>query len=108
MGFNKYFNPRSREGSDRAVLNKVNLFSISIHAPAKGATWHIVYGTNVYVISIHAPAKGATLIVLTRPCRYLNFNPRSREGSDSAKLHCLWLKLINTKELLFPKIQLCH
>ena len=34
-----------------------------------------------------------------------NFNPRSREGSDSAKLHRLWLKLINTRELLFPKIQ---
>ena len=38
----------------------------------------------------------------------LDFNPRSREGSDSAKLHRLWLKLINTRELLFPKIQFCH
>ena len=33
-------------------------------------------------ISIHAPAKGATMIKLTRYFHFLNFNPRSREGSD--------------------------
>ena len=60
----KYFNPRSREGSDRTLKKSVN---------------------PLY-----------------------DFNPRSREGSDSAKLHRLWLKLINTRELLFPKIQFCH
>ena len=35
------------------------------------------------VISIHAPAKGATLIVLPIALEPLNFNPRSREGSDT-------------------------
>ena len=36
------------------------IITISIHAPAKGATligWFVAY---VYTISIHAPAKGAT------------------------------------------------
>ena len=56
-----YFNPRSREGSD--VFTKLDTDSdmISIHAPAKGATFilHPVTPT-VGIISIHAPAKGAT------------------------------------------------
>ena len=33
-----HFNPRSREGSDTQVLRQTLLCSISIHAPAKGAT----------------------------------------------------------------------
>ena len=34
-----YFNPRSREGSDRPILyRRFKLLQISIHAPAKGAT----------------------------------------------------------------------
>ena len=59
-------------------------------------------------ISIHAPAKGATKLHMEEGQGHEYFNPRSREGSDSAKLHRLRLKLINIKELLFPKIQFCH
>ena len=33
---------------------------ISIHAPAKGATWHDCIQLLDDLISIHAPAKGAT------------------------------------------------
>ena len=77
---------------------------ISIHAPAKGATLGSVAVCYFRCISIHAPAKGATL--LQKDLRYrkgfqstlprrerrcfdakteagLNFNPRSREGSDA-------------------------
>ena len=53
------FNPRSREGSDIRSRWKKLLNNISIHAPAKGAT---------YWSKIIYPA--------------LYFNPRSREGSD--------------------------
>ena len=80
--------------------------TISIHAPAKGAT-PIISGSNKYLgISIHAPAKGATQILSdylngnlifqsTHPRRVRhdidfdalefrkNFNPRTREGCDS-------------------------
>ena len=38
MSQSDYFNPRSREGSDVVFLPHVNYSSISIHAPAKGAT----------------------------------------------------------------------
>ena len=54
------FNPRSREGSDFYSGGYRREATISIHAPAKGATRAkqlIVTGTE---ISIHAPAKGAT------------------------------------------------
>ena len=77
------FNPRSREGSDAlntvgipssfisihapakgATFSKASsryLINISIHAPAKGATGHPLQRVNIQTISIHAPAKGATL-----------------------------------------------
>ena len=79
-----YFNPRSREGSDDRDAMGVTItkrfqstlprrerhmsengivfyISISIHAPAKGATATAKGGTKTIGISIHAPAKGATL-----------------------------------------------
>ena len=77
---------------------------ISIHAPAKGATSHVVkislsityfnprsregsdyYGSATLSetnISIHAPAKGATVCEFKFNSRHHYFNPRSREGSD--------------------------
>ena len=84
-------------------------FKISIHAPAKGATG-CFYGTiPEFRISIHAPAKGATLLFIlfhqyqefqstlpqrerqrsctTNTTQTINFNPRSRKGSDSAVYH---------------------
>ena len=77
------FNPRSREGSDiiqtpktdipktfqstlprgeRQVRGRVQgqCGSISIHAPARGATVKVLLLFNVTSISIHAPARGAT------------------------------------------------
>ena len=55
---------------------------ISIHAPAKGATTAYKTGWLQLDISIHAPAKGATVLILSGSHLHLNFNPRSREGSD--------------------------
>ena len=59
--FRRYFNPRSREGSDYNCIAVCYLSSISIHAPAKGATlFPFNRATEAAPISIHAPAKGAT------------------------------------------------
>ena len=59
--FRDYFNPRSRKGSDLWIIRiRIKYRSISIHAPAKGAT----------IISYHS-----------RKTRQ-HFNPRSRKGSD--------------------------
>ena len=79
------FNPRSREGSDLGwfVLASLLVFQstlprgerpeerafvrflrmISIHAPARGATYPIAYTKVVQYISIHAPARGATCAI---------------------------------------------
>ena len=41
--------------------------------------------TGISIISIHAPVKGATISTPMRPGIIGNFNPRSREGSDSLR-----------------------
>ena len=102
----RYFNPRSREGSDiqptrnkretadkfqstlprgerRALLGTLtNDEQISIHAPARGATPFGRIFRLFAAISIHAPARGATDDLLAFLGQDQDFNPRSREGSD--------------------------
>ena len=56
----KYFNPRSREGSDSIDWEGRVLAIISIHAPARGATSMSTSKSSTISISIHAPARGAT------------------------------------------------
>ncbi len=57
----KNFNPRSREGSDWLANDFCQPIYISIHAPVKGATPSLLYLSPCYKISIHAPVKGATI-----------------------------------------------
>ena len=56
------FNPRSREGSDPFSITETICISISIHAPARGATEWGAAMQKLTAISIHAPARGATRI----------------------------------------------
>ncbi len=58
----RYFNPRSREGSDAQPFQIIHPH---------------------FDISIHAPAKGATSSSIAKSVAMRHFNPRSREGSDS-------------------------
>ena len=55
------FNPRSREGSDCKVHRYCKAYEISIHAPARGATFSQITQCGRNLISIHAPARGATV-----------------------------------------------
>ena len=56
------FNPRAREGRDRRCLMRCsNFIAVSIHAPARGATFANVQNADANCVSIHAPARGATL-----------------------------------------------
>ncbi len=59
-------------------------FSISIHAPTRGATCPPDLCSHLQGISIHAPTRGATSMSLTQICIRSYFNPRSHEGSDVA------------------------
>ena len=60
-GIGAYFNPRSREWSDKGTQHIHKSFKISIHAPASGATSESLYESDPIKISIHAPASGATV-----------------------------------------------
>ena len=89
---------------------KAMVASISIHAPARGATRYYIDANSGDDISIHAPARGATTfaailqvqesIFQSTPPRGgrhdgkgpysaagLNFNPRPREGGDGYIRH---------------------
>ena len=60
------------------------MITISIHAPAWGATDHRRRRHRHRPISIHAPAWGATSVCRRRFRRARYFNPRSRMGSDKS------------------------
>ena len=57
--------------------------SISIHAPARGATDVLAINGPIVDISIHAPARGATWDDHISEFGNVHFNPRTREGCDS-------------------------
>ncbi len=78
-----YFNPRSREGSDgcyQAFPITDRLFQSTLPRRERPDSSRC-FGVRP-AISIHAPAKGATVIASVPHSARLNFNPRSREGSD--------------------------
>ena len=41
---------------------------------------------GIFSISIHAPTKGATGVTMLMIADYSNFNPRSHEGSDQSRI----------------------
>ena len=55
-----YFNPRSHERSDSVILVCPAAYTISIHAPTRGATIRFGLLPKSIWISIHAPTRGAT------------------------------------------------
>ena len=99
------FNPRTRVGCDCACtcrmisscmfqsthprgVRRNNIprtpkwTSVSIHAPAWGATQGGVILQPTAPVSIHAPAWGATAAYSCSPWRAASFNPRTRVGCD--------------------------
>ena len=78
------FNPRSREGSD--ILAKVTFYFAFIFQstlPRRERRFTSITIIFPLSISIHAPAKGATKLAIFFNQYTIYFNPRSREGSDS-------------------------
>ena len=96
MGYavdNVDFNPRSREGSDVvSVCNGGVDVEISIRAPARGATYVLVFDERVVMISIRAPARGATGFseILWFPAEFQSALPRGerrvKEGLTMAHM----------------------
>ena len=59
-GFANNFNSRPSARGDGLILSAIGTFSISIHAPPRGATRYCPRGFVNRCISIHAPPRGAT------------------------------------------------
>ena len=76
------FNSRTREGCDKTRIFWDWVVSVSIHAPARGATLGIKIDCTNCLVSIHAPARGATN-EHRREKRIFGFNSRTREGCDA-------------------------
>ena len=89
-----YFNPRSREGSDKFYRKTAKLKIISIHAPARGATLMINENALSLIFQSTLP-RGERRSAWHTFNAVGNFNPRSREGSDSTFLKMRTLVLIS-------------
>ena len=76
------FNPRAREGRDNFDPTTGAFQVLSIHAPARGATWCDASFWASQWLSIHAPARGATRGHCETSDPGISFNPRAREGRD--------------------------
>ena len=111
------FNPRSREGNDKAVLvswNRQTLFQSTF--PRGERRPDIIVLFYVRKVSIHVPARGTTTYkVSERPADMFQstfprgerhflppiqqtetrFNPRSREGNDASLLSCLYCIVVS-------------
>ena len=75
---------------------KSPVWTISIHAPTRGATYAVaVFVIFEDAISIHAPTRGATRTGRDPHSTLRDFNPRSHEGSDNRE-----------EELLHPRYEI--
>ncbi len=83
----KNFNPRSREGSDVTGW-RVRPHSLQFQStlPRGERPQFIKHRLRQVCISIHAPARGATGDLFLWMAAMQDFNPRSREGSDSGSV----------------------
>ena len=78
----KCFNPRTRMGCDSVASIEHENGSVSIHAPARGATVEVNHVSATTIVSIHAPARGATYLKRQDAQQEERFNPRTRTGCD--------------------------
>ncbi len=79
----KYFNPRTRTGCD-ILWGYINLTSQKFQSThPHGVRRSGLFCTTLKsTISIHAPARGATLAAVVVGLYLFNFNPRTRTGCD--------------------------
>ena len=69
--------------------------NISIHAPARGATWYQGFFTQWEDISIHAPARGATMMIanIDRAMEISIHAPARGATSILSKIHPMFLTI---------------
>ena len=89
------FNPRSRKGSDEGKLfHQEALKTISIHAPARGATQQsALWGQSNYRFQSTLPQGERRQRLQCSLRKRPDFNPRSRKGSDRLLRLCIGFHL---------------
>ena len=99
--------PRGARPTSPAICCDVR--SVSIHAPAWGATEVETLASAIIFVSIHAPAWGATVVVSGIAQVLMSFNPRARVGRDLRKLTGMWcgLRFQSTRPRGARRIFLC-
>ena len=70
-------------GATSFFFQAADIIFVSIHAPARGATTNKTSQLFSEQVSIHAPARGATRIAQGIKSRTYSFNPRTRTGCDA-------------------------
>ena len=78
-----YFNPRTREGCDGAITAGWAVNTISIHAPAKGATKREEADSLTCSYFNPRTREGCDIVDSSDVIKSSHFNPRTREGCDS-------------------------
>ena len=76
------FNPRSRAGSDRSFIDSLQYMTVSIHAPARGATSVTLCIDQIQRFQSTLPRGERHGREPGIGYRIRCFNPRSRAGSD--------------------------
>ena len=79
------FNPRAREGRDESYFSSEWILSVSIHAPARGAT--VSFGGSSITsdkFQSTRPRGARREIPTLHAAGIRGFNPRAREGRDNA------------------------
>jgi len=76
------FNPRARAGRDQTIIGPPKNGRFQSTRP-RGARRADSVADRFSLVSIHAPARGATFVVLII-LAFLRFNPRARAGRDQA------------------------
>ena len=77
------FNSRTHAGCDFSKINFKNNFTVSIHAPTRGATIKSLRPLPKYGVSIHAPTRGATVFTAITEYALYGFNSRTHAGCDT-------------------------
>ena len=94
------FNPRSREGSDSCMWFPFTISTDFNPRSREGSDVEpLGVSRQLSLISIHAPARGATYTTGRQVGGEKYFNPRSREGSDE---NVSGAKTINTISIHAP------
>ncbi len=82
IGLLASFNPRPRMGGDFAIISLILHSIVFQSTPPHGGRHILPYGEYGNTVSIHAPAWGATMYKIRSIGGEKCFNPRPRMGGD--------------------------